>query len=88
METLTETHFFQTISINQILTESELQNSFIEFINRIAIVCDTSDNARKLLRILNYTKIRLQALQEYSLKAEKKCARILCNIYQISNSFH
>lgn len=78
MRRLTETSFFKKVSessIEEEVSEFELQTLFDEFVIQTVSLIDSSQESRRtILRILNYTTIRLQALLERENKAGEKCA--------------
>lgn len=83
MRRLTETSFFKKASetpTQEEVSEFELQTLFDEFAVHVVSVADTQESRKIILRILNYTSIRLQALLERTNRAGKKCA----NPYRLS----
>ena len=92
IEVLIKSEFFQEVSgFNERFsndTELKLQVLFDDFIQQVANVCDKNKNGRIILRTLNFTKIRLQALQECSYEAKKKCARLYSEIHRACDSIH
>lgn len=88
METLIKTLFFKTmieiIYEGALSDDKKLQNLWDDFIIQIVNVCDNI-NGKALLRLLNYTRLKLVALQEESKDSIKKNCR---EIYQARNSLY
>lgn len=72
MKTLTTTRFFQLlieIFAGQISFVNELHAEFENFIQTVITLCDQMDN-KTTLRILNYTKIKLQTFRKEALETK------------------
>ena len=67
---LTQTEDFKTI-ISSCSTKEQVQKASENFMKRIIALCDAEDDAISLFRILRYTRLHFQKMQEeYKLNRE------------------
>lgn len=90
MKRLTQTPFFRkllSISSGAESSEQELQKLLDDFILETTIASDSDSDGKMKLRVLNYTKLRLQTLQE-NYEVKKKSACLFPQICQVGSPFY
>lgn len=83
MKTLVSTALFTLIGQaaqdeKRLFTDRETQSAYDEFVDLLESVCESEPSPAHLLRVLNYTRMELIALQKKRLtwEAKKKCGRL------------